>query len=52
VDIVVAGYSMTKEREAEDVDFAGPYLLTSPEVPVRAPNAPRQITMSTLRDIG
>jgi glutamate transport system substrate-binding protein len=50
VDIVVASYSMTDKREAEDVDFAGPYLLTSPEMLMRAPGAPRQMPMNKLRD--
>ncbi|GGJ80025.1 hypothetical protein GCM10010123_07380 [Pilimelia anulata] len=48
VDVIIASYSMTKERESE-VDFAGPYLMTKPEVLMRADRAPARLT---LRELG
>ncbi|GAA2527871.1 transporter substrate-binding domain-containing protein [Pilimelia columellifera] len=47
VDIVIANYSMTPERELE-VDFSGPYLRTMPEVLMRAKDAPPSITFQAL----
>ncbi|MEH1015193.1 transporter substrate-binding domain-containing protein [Micromonospora sp. CPCC 206060] len=36
VDVVVASFSMTPQREEEEVNFAGPYLTSKPEVLMRA----------------
>jgi glutamate transport system substrate-binding protein len=51
VDVVVSSYSMTPEREQE-VDFAGPYLLTQPEVLMRRGEAPKTITFRQLGELG
>ncbi|GGK22836.1 hypothetical protein GCM10010124_14230 [Pilimelia terevasa] len=49
VDIIIASYSMTRQRE-DEVDFAGPYLMTKPEVLMRAAEAPQRITFNQLRE--
>lgn len=53
VDVVIASYSMTDERE-KYVDFAGPYLRSQPEVLVRAEDAGTRSSLSfrQLNDLG
>jgi glutamate transport system substrate-binding protein len=52
VDIVVASFSMTEEREEHEVDFAGPYLRTQPEVLVRKDFGRDRLTFRELADMG
>ena len=49
VDVVIASFSMTDEREKE-VDFAGPYLRSQPEVLMRA-NDPRSSGSLSFREL-
>ncbi|MDG4768487.1 transporter substrate-binding domain-containing protein [Solwaraspora sp. WMMD406] len=48
VDIVIASFSITDER-ARDVSFAGPYLVTTPEVLIAAEYADQIQTIPDLR---
>jgi len=48
IDVAIASYSMTDEREKE-VDFAGPYMRTQPEVLMRADS---KVTHLSFRDLG
>lgn len=50
VDVVVASYSITDEREEDEVNFAGPYLVTEPEVLMRADYPVGENV--TIRDLG
>ncbi|HEY0696710.1 MAG TPA: transporter substrate-binding domain-containing protein [Micromonospora sp.] len=52
VDVVVASYSMTPEREQDEVNFAGPYLLSQPEVLMRAEYPRDAISIHELKEMG
>ncbi|WP_157756861.1 transporter substrate-binding domain-containing protein [Plantactinospora sp. KBS50] len=52
VDVVVASFSITPDRERDEVDFAGPYLKTEPEVLMRTGSwAEDSITIRNLADL-
>jgi glutamate transport system substrate-binding protein len=52
VDIVVASFSINDLRERDEVDFAGPYLRTQPEVLVRKDFGRDQLTFRDLAEMG
>ncbi len=52
VDVVIASYSITPDRERDEVNFAGPYLKTEPEVLMRKDGSPKDsITIRNLGDL-
>jgi glutamate transport system substrate-binding protein len=53
VDVVVATYSITDEREKNEVNFAGPYLTAMPEILMRADSPVKEsITIQELGQLG